>query len=155
MDIRTATTGDIPAIVEIGRLTWPPTYAFAGADYIAHGLASWWSPEAVARSLDTTTVLVASGASGPVATGNIDMRGETPIIWKLYVLPAAQRSGAGSALLEALISYAPSSPVRLSHLDGNTPAARFYAAHGFTELRREPATRPGWPDSIWLERPPT
>lgn len=155
MEIRKATAGDIPAIVGIGHLTWPSTYRFAGPEYIASGLATWWSPEAVARSLDTTTVLVASGASGPVATGNIDLRGETPIIWKLYVAPAAQRSGAGSALITALLAYAPSSEVRLSYVDGNTPAARFYTAHGFTELRRDPPTKPGWPDNVWLSRPPT
>ncbi|MFG1990584.1 hypothetical protein ACGFJ7_11480 [Actinoplanes sp. NPDC048988] len=38
MRIRPATPDDIPAIAEIGAKTWPATYAFAGTDYIAHGL---------------------------------------------------------------------------------------------------------------------
>ncbi|GAA1634444.1 hypothetical protein [Actinoplanes couchii] len=80
MEIREATVADITAIVDIGHATWPETYRFAGPEYIAHGLATWWSPEAVDRSLRTTTVLVAVGDSGPIATGNIDLRGEIPII---------------------------------------------------------------------------
>ncbi|GAA1634449.1 hypothetical protein J3R03_000586 [Actinoplanes couchii] len=42
--------------------------------------------------------------------------------------------------------------MRLEHLDGNDRAARFYAAHGFTELCREPSEQPDWPDTVWLER---
>ena len=67
MKIRAAGPGDIPAIVAIGHATWPQTYAFAGADYIAHGLATWWSPEAVARSLQTTTVLIAEDGRAKLA----------------------------------------------------------------------------------------
>ncbi|HWS34831.1 MAG TPA: GNAT family N-acetyltransferase [Actinoplanes sp.] len=154
MEIREATVADITGIVDIGRATWPETYRFAGPDYIAHGLATWWSPEAVARSLGTTTVLVATGDDGLIATGNIDLRGEVPIIWKLYVRPGAQSAGVGSALIRALLALAPDRPVRLEHLDGNVRAACFYAGHGFTLLHRRPAGQPGWPDSIWLERRP-
>ncbi|MCO8269622.1 GNAT family N-acetyltransferase [Actinoplanes sp. TRM 88003] len=152
MNIRDATPADIPAIISIGHQTWPPTYAFAGPDYITHGLVTWWSEEAIHRSLDNTTVLMAENDHGPLGTGNIDLRGPTAIIWKLYVTPAAQGTGAGSALLQELVHRAGGTPVRLEHPDGNTRAARFYAAHGFTELRREPADHPGWPDTVWLER---
>lgn len=99
MRIRPARPADIPAIVTIGHQTWPRTYAFAGADYITHGLATWWSTEAVERSLTTTTVLIAENDHGPLGTGNIDLRGPAAIIWKLYVVPEAQGTGAGSALL--------------------------------------------------------
>ena len=47
-------------IIAVGSATWPLTYAFAGADYIAEGLARWWSPEAISQSLADTTVLVGS-----------------------------------------------------------------------------------------------
>ncbi|SDS12436.1 GNAT family N-acetyltransferase [Actinoplanes derwentensis] len=153
MEIREATVADITGIVDIGHTTWPETYRFAGPDYIAHGLAGWWSPEAVARSLSTTTVLVATDDDGPIATGNIDLRGEVPIIWKLYVHPDVQSAGVGSALIRALLDLAPGRPVRLEHLDGNDRAARFYARHGFALLRREAADQAEWPDTIWLERP--
>jgi GNAT superfamily N-acetyltransferase len=149
MRVRPATPADIPAIITIGHQTWPITYAFAGRAHIEHGLATWWSTEAVERSLHTTTVLIAETPTGEaVGTGNIDLRGDTAIIWKLYVVPAAQGSGAGSALITALIALAGDKPVQLEYTDGNDRAARFYSHHGFTELRREP----GPPDTVWLIR---
>ena len=39
----------------------------------------------------------------------------------------------------------------LSHIEGNRQAARFYAAHGFTETHRESGGS-GLPVSVWMER---
>ena len=155
MRIREATPADVDGIAAVGRQTWPATYDFAGPEYIAHGLATWWSDAATARSLSDTTVLVAVDEAGRVsAMGNIDLRPAAPIIGKLYVLPAAQGAGAGSALMSALAGRAPGRPVPLEYVDGNARAARFYRARGFTEIRREPGERPGWPETVWMERPP-
>ena len=155
MTVRLAVEGDLSAIQEIGRETWPATYAFAGADYIANGLATWWSDGALRRSLRDTIVLVAIEGDQAVGVGNLDVRGDVPIIWKLYVRPGTQGTGVGSALLAALIEQAPPGcrAVRLEYVDGNERAAGFYAAHGFVELRREPGEQPGWPDTVWVERP--
>ncbi|MEV4351623.1 GNAT family N-acetyltransferase [Actinoplanes sp. NPDC049596] len=150
MHIRPAAPADIPAIVTVGHKTWPRTYAFAGPDYIRHGLDTWWSPQAVERSLTTTSVLIADHHGAIVGTGNLDLRGDTPTIWKLYVLPEAQGAGAGHALLTALLELAGGRPVQLEYTDGNHRAARFYTAHGFRELRRTPGEQPGWPDTVWL-----
>ncbi|GIF74804.1 GNAT family N-acetyltransferase [Asanoa siamensis] len=153
MEIRTAGPGDVAGIVAIGHETWPSTYAFAGADYVAYGLATWWSAEATERAIANTTVLVAADGDDLLGIGNLDLSGEIPIIWRLYVRPAAQGHGAGSALLTALVEAAGGRPVRLAYLAGNDPAARFYARHGFVESHRQPADQPGWPESVWLERP--
>jgi GNAT superfamily N-acetyltransferase len=153
MRIRTAGTADIDGIIAIGQQTWPVTYGFAGPDYVAHGLATWWSAEATARTLADTTVLVAADGDDLIGVGNIDLRGPIPIIWKLYVVPPAQGTGAGSALMSALLEYADGRPVRLEYVDGNARAARFYANHGFIEIRREPGEEPGWPDTVWVEKP--
>jgi ribosomal protein S18 acetylase RimI-like enzyme len=153
--IREAAPDDVEAIISVGRRTWPTTYGFAGPAYIADGLARWWSAEAIRRSLEDTTVLVAEHNGSVVGVGNLDLRGEVPIIWKLYVLPETQGTGVGSALLRELCGRAGSRPVRLEYTDGNTPAAHFYTTHGFTELRRAPAEHPNWPETVWLERPPT
>jgi len=153
MEIREATPDDVGAIVEIGQETWPVTYAFAGADYIAHGLATWWSPEAIVRSLETTVLLVAAEGDELVGVGNIDLRGQVPIVWKLYVRPAAQGTGAGSALLSRLVERAGGRPVRLSYLAGNDRAAGFYARHGFAPHHYREPDQPGWPAEEWLERP--
>jgi GNAT superfamily N-acetyltransferase len=77
-----------------------------------------------------------------------------PTIWKLYVLPQTQGTGVGTALLHNLFPYAGEKPIRLEYVDGNHRAARFYTANGFTEIGREPAGTPGWPDLIWAERAP-
>ncbi|GIF21883.1 GNAT superfamily N-acetyltransferase [Actinoplanes tereljensis] len=152
MRIRDAGDGDVEAIVDIGHRTWPATYAFAGHDYVRNGLDTWWSAAAVARSLRDTTVLVAEDDGVLAGVGNIDLRGDVPIIWKLYVLPETQGTGAGSALMACLLSRAPGRAVRLEYVDGNARAARFYAGRGFTELRREPGEQAGWPEIVWLER---
>ncbi|MEV4282657.1 GNAT family N-acetyltransferase [Actinoplanes xinjiangensis] len=152
--IRRAGPGDVEAIASVGRRTWPTTYRFAGPEYIADGLATWWSTEAIQRSLETTTVLVAQHGGAIVGTGNIDLRPEIPVIWKLYVLPGMQDAGIGSALITELSAIAGDLPVQLEYIDGNARAAAFYAAHGFAEVRREANGRPGWPDSVWLQRRP-
>lgn len=154
VEVRLAVADDVAAIQEIGRKTWPATYSFAGDDYVADGLATWWSAEALQRSLDDTTVLVAVDSGQVVGVGNVDLRAAVPVIWKLYVLPQAQGSGVGSALLTACLNRLPAGTgsVRLEYVDGNEPAAAFYAAKGFTEFRREPGQRPGWPDTVWVER---
>lgn len=89
-----------------------------------------------------------------VGVGNIDVRGDVPVIWKLYVLPRVQGSGVGSDLLTALPDRVPpgTESVRLEYADGNERAAAFYAARGFTQVRREPGDRPGWPETVWVER---
>lgn len=154
VEVRSAVADDVAAIQDVGRKTWPATYSFAGDDYIASGLATWWSTQALLRSLDDTTVLVATNGGQVVGLGNIDLRGAVPTIWKLYVLPQAQGSGVGSALLKALLNRIPAGTgsVQLEYVDGNERAAAFYTAKGFTELRREPGERPGWPETVWVER---
>jgi len=86
-------TDDVTAIQEIGRKTWSATYSFAGDDYVANGLATWWPSEALLRGLGGTTVLVAIDSGRVVGVGNVDLRGAMPIIWRLYVLPRVQHSG--------------------------------------------------------------
>lgn len=155
VEIRDATEDDIDAIIGIGHRTWPSAYGFAGDEYVRSGLATWWSTAAIERSLRDTTVLVAAEGPELVGIGNIDLRGDVPIIWKLYVVPESQGTGAGKALMAALLGRAPGRPVRLEYVDGNDRAARFYERRGFTELRREPGEREGWPETVWMEHRPS
>lgn len=153
--VRLARPDDASAIKLVGEATWPDTYAFAGPEYVAHGLASWWSEEAVLRGLRTTCTYVAERDGTVIGIGNIDLRGELPVIWKLYVLPEHHGTGAGHALMETLLQQAPDDVdgVTLEYTDGNARAAAFYARHAFTELRRDPPEKPGWPGQIWMIRP--
>ena len=153
--VRNASPADVEAICEIGHAVWPDTYAFAGQDYIEHGLATWWSRDAVERSLGTTTTLVAECDGRVAGMGNIDLRPEVPVIWKLYVLPDDQGKGVGSALLRSLVEAVPAGrrSVAIEYADGNSRAAAVYARHGFVVVRSEPADRPGWPAQVWAELP--
>jgi ribosomal protein S18 acetylase RimI-like enzyme len=152
--VRTATEADVAAIIDVGHRTWPATYEpFTGPEYVVRGLARWWSEEAIRRGLPRT--LIAEDATATV----LGMASYAPdddvlILWKLYVLPEAQGTGAGTALLQRVIADASGhyTAVRLEYLDGNDHAAAFYERHGFTFLKR--ASEPeGGPDAIWLEHP--
>ena len=153
VEVRPATDADVAAIHEVGRATWPPTYGFAGDEYVARGLATWWSDDAVRRSLASTRTLVAVSDGTVIGVGNVDLVREPATIWKLYVVPAAQGLGAGSALIRALVELAAGATVTLEYVDGNDRAAAFYARHGFREVRRQPPAHDGWPETVWMELP--
>jgi GNAT superfamily N-acetyltransferase len=150
--VRVAAEADLAAIAHVGHRTWHATYEpFAGKDYVARGLARWWSGQALRRGLDHT--LVAEDASGTVVgMASFAPDDDVLIVWKLYVLPEAQGSGAGTALLRKVIADATDRfrAVRLEYVDGNDHAATFYARHGFTYLKRE-SDPDGGPDSVWME----
>lgn len=151
LDVRPATAADAASIERVGRVTWPSTYGFAGDAYIAHGLATWWSKEAVLRGIETTSTFVAEVDGEVIGMGNLDLRPEKPVIWKLYVLPERQGSGAGRALMTRLLAEAPrGSEVLLEYTDGNARAASFYFRHGFVELRRDAPESAGWPAQVWM-----
>lgn len=153
IEVRRAVPSDASAIRQIGQDAWPATYVFAGEAYIAHGLETWWSHEAVLRGIGTTETFVAETDGTVIGMGNIDLRPATPIIWKLYVLPEHQGIGAGHALITKLLSEAPTTgDVLLEYTDGNTRAAEFYRRHGFVELRRDPPDSAGWPEQVWMAR---
>jgi ribosomal protein S18 acetylase RimI-like enzyme len=103
-----------------------------------------------------TTVTVVAVLDGQVVgVGNLDLHRDPPTIWKLYVVPAAQGSGAGSALLRELVDLAGGATVTLEYVDGNDRAAAFYERQGFREVRRQPPEVAGGPETVWMERSAT
>jgi GNAT superfamily N-acetyltransferase len=153
ISVSPATEDDVDVICAIGQAAWPVTYAFAGQDYVEHGLAAWWSADAVRRGLATTVTLVGETNGSVVGMGNVDLRPDVPVIWKLYVIPDHQGVGIGGALLRSLVEAVPPErpAVAIEYVDGNDRAAAVYAKHGFVEVRRDPADQPGWPAQIWAE----
>jgi GNAT superfamily N-acetyltransferase len=152
--LRRATDDDVEAIRRVGHGTWPSTYGFAGEEYVADGLARWYSAAAVLESIRTTETWLAEVEGEVVGFGNVDLHRDPPTIWKLYVLPSQHGGGVGSALLEQLVAAAPMDRdvVALEYVDGNERAGAFYARHGFVETSREPGEHPGWPEVVWVER---
>lgn len=154
LEIRPATEDDLDAIRAVGEATLPATYAFAGPGFAQDGLDRWWSDEATLRTIHETETLVAVVDGHVVGIGNLDLRLDPPVIWKLYVLPAQHGAGAGPALMQGLLDVAVAAErdaVHLEYIHGNERATAFYRRQGFTELRREPPERPGWPETVWVE----
>lgn len=154
MRVREATVEDLDAVIHVGVTTWRATYPpITGEAYVEEGIARWWAPEAVLPGIENRRVLVAE-ADGRV----VGMAAYTPfedhlMLWKLYVLPEAQGSGVGGALLSEVIARAGDLPVRLTHLVGNDRAHAVYERLGFVESANVPSPIDGGPEEIVMERP--
>ncbi len=142
MTVRKATVDDVDAVRAVGHATWPATYGpIHGEEYVRAGLARWWSTEAVRRGIDggaTTTYVAEDGTGEVIGCAVVGERDGGPFVWKLYVVPTAQRSGAGRALLDAVVDDLPEDTVAVSldHAEGNDRAHAFYEAQGFVETHR-------------------
>ena len=154
--VRRPTEADLEAVQYVGHRTWPTTYEpIAGADFVAMGLAKWWSAESI-RPLDHA----AAGSRSPRSTGwswaspPRDRMTAALVVWKLYVLPEHQGRGIGARLLErgrrGCSGLYPE--IRAAYIEGNVSARGFYAHKGFVEADREPGSG-GLPDTIWMSRP--
>lgn len=154
--IREATGEDLHAVIRVGEQTWPATYGpIAGDDYVAMGLAKWWTADATIPAIRAGRVTIAELNGQIVGMSAVGPLEGHLALWKLYVLPAYQGYGVGSRLLDNAIAAARADgydEVRLSYLDGNTHAGRFYLRHGFEMFDRE-SSGSGVPDSIWLRLP--
>jgi GNAT superfamily N-acetyltransferase len=151
--IRAADGNDLMAVVDVGRRTWPQTYGpIAGADYVAMGLAKWWTEDATIPAIRAGRVTVAEVDGEVVGIASVGPHEDYLVLWKLYVLPEHQGQGIGSALVESVVSAATGAhrEIRISYLAGNTLAEAFYRGKGFVEISRESGGE-GIPDSIWMQ----
>jgi GNAT superfamily N-acetyltransferase len=151
--IRVADGNDLVAVLDVGRRTWPITYEpIAGPDYVAMGLAKWWSDDATIPAIRAGRVTVAELDGTVVGIAVVGPHEKHLVLWKLYVLPEYQGKAIGSALMESVVSAATGvhPEIRLSYLDGNKSAEAFYRAKGFVEVGRE-ASGNGIPESVWMK----
>jgi GNAT superfamily N-acetyltransferase len=151
--IRAADGNDLTAVLEVGRRTWPVTYGpIAGEEYVAMGLAKWWTKDATIPAIRGGRVTVAELDGTVVGIAAVGLHESHLVLWKLYVLPEHQGRGIGSALMESVVAAARGehSQIRLSYLDGNTSAEGFYRSKGFVEISRE-SSGDGIPDSVWMQ----
>jgi GNAT superfamily N-acetyltransferase len=100
----------------------------------------WFSPGA--------TFVVDGPGPDPVglAAGVLDAE-DRSVVWlmAMWVEPAARGSGAGDALVDAVVGWArvrDTTSVRLGVVEGNAPARRLYERHGFVPTGR--TDRDGW-----------
>ena len=151
--IRLADGNDLKAVVEVGRRTWPVTYGpIAGEDYVAMGLAKWWTEDANIPAIRAGRVTVAEVDGTVVGIAAVGPHEHHLVLWKLYVLPEYQGKGIGSALVESVVASAMGlhPEIRISYLEGNTLAEAFYRGKGFVEISRE-CGGDGMPESVWMQ----
>lgn len=153
--VRGAVGDDLGGVLSVGHRTWLATYEpIAGPEYVAMGLAKWWTSDVVTDSIRKGRTLVAVKGDDVVGVATFGSRDESFVLWKLYVLPGHHGHGIGSRLMEAVVARAVEGEhqrITLSYLEGNQQAARFYAKHGFVETHRE-APGSGLPESVWMVR---
>jgi len=151
--IRTADGNDLKAILEVGRRTWPLTYGpIAGPDYVAMGLAKWWTADATIPAIRAGRVTVAEVDGAVVGMAVVGPHEHHLVLWKLYVLPEHQGRAIGSALVDSVVDRAMGvyPDLRISYLDGNVLAEAFCRSRGFVEISRE-SSGDGIPESIWMQ----
>lgn len=145
--IRRARPEDARAITTIARVTWPDTYSGlipeeAQQVFLDRAYAPGTLARAIAREdhwffvAEQAGTVIGYAEFGPVGAGDVEL-------FRIYVHPVAQRSGAGSALLEAgitAIREASDGPRRLFLRveEGNHKGMRFYERHGFTSRPADP-----------------
>src|SRR5664279_2303966 len=105
--IRVADGNDLKAVLDVGRRTWPVTYGpIAGPDYVAMGLAKWWTADAIIPSIRAGRVTVAEVDGTVVGIAVVGPHEKHLVLWKLYVRPEYQGNGIGTALVESVVAAA-------------------------------------------------
>lgn len=153
--VRRAKPADVDAVRMVGVVTWPPTYGpLHGTGYVMRGLDDYWNAPAIADAVDAGAVDVAEVQDEIVGMTHVEPLGDDLVMWKLYVVPDAQGSGAGRALIDAAKARATRARRHLltEHDPANARASAFYARHDF-----EPTAPPfAGTDAVWLRwRQPT
>lgn len=153
--VRGAVGDDLAGILSVGHRTWLATYEpIAGPEYVAMGLAKWWTSDVVTDAIRKGRTLVAVLGDEVVGVATFGPQDDAVVLWKLYVLPGHHGLGIGSRLMDEVVEQARESGhdrITLSYLEGNEQAARFYARRGFTETHRE-TPGSGLPESVWMAR---
>jgi ribosomal protein S18 acetylase RimI-like enzyme len=153
--VRLAEGNDHKGVLSVGHRTWLATYEpITGPEYVAMGLAKWWTSDVVTDSIRKGRTLVAVDGEEVVGVATFGTQHGDFVLWKLYVLPGHHGRGIGSMLMNAVVERAREaghSRIVLSHIEGNKQAAGFYTRHGFVETHRESGGS-GLPVSVWMCR---
>jgi GNAT superfamily N-acetyltransferase len=129
ISLRSATTDDAGFVLHVTEVTMRA--------YAEQTWGRWNAPD----SFDPSDMIVARDGRdiGVIA---VDRGQEVWVLEKLFLLPASQKQGLGSYLLQCLIEEARSAraELRLTVLEVN-PARRFYERHGFIVTYTVPPRR--------------
>lgn len=139
MEVRQASADDLGAVRQLLHDTWHATYdATMGIEAVNDITSRWHSVENLSRQLDDSDgcFLVAEKSDGYIVghAGAVRTSADTASLARLYVLPELQGSGAGTALLAAVVDWAgQGTTVELEVEITNAPAIGFYRKRGFAD----------------------
>ena len=136
INIRNATTEDVPAIQEIAFSTWPIAYsAIISKDQLHYMLDLFYSGESLRNQMNEGhTFIIADDGEFILGFASYTQLKETIYkLQKLYVLPGIQKSGAGKKLLFEVIRRAKENGGKKLQLNVNrhNTAIGFYEKMGF------------------------
>jgi diamine N-acetyltransferase len=139
LHIRTATISDVATIQNIAYQTWPTAYGnIISQQQIDFMLEMMYSHESLTEQMNKGDIFfIAEFNNTPIGFASISIQDETTCkLNKLYVLPNIQKTGAGKALLVAVINFAKARNATQLQLqvNRNNNAKDFYIKHGFTIL---------------------
>jgi len=138
MIIRQATESDIETIQSIAKITWAVTYDFLPVGQMEFMLDWMYSTTSLQQQMQNGHhFFVALVDEIIVGFASVSKQDESiSKLNKLYVLPTTQKTGAGKALLQRVISFAQENEAKEIQLqvNRNNNAKDFYIKHGFTIL---------------------
>lgn len=142
LEIRTATSDDILSIQEIAEITWPIAYGkIISNKQIQYMLDNRYSTDAIEKEMFLgDSYLIAEYEGLPVGFACFKYRNNKLYkLDKLYVLPTAQKTGAGKELLKEVIDRIISVGGKeiILQVNRNNNAVNFYEKMGFVILRSE------------------
>jgi ribosomal protein S18 acetylase RimI-like enzyme len=146
--IRPATEADVPAVHHLLVRTWHATFdAIYGPEKVSEVTAQWHSPDRIRASLAQPGVIRMVAEQGGEITGTATGFA-TPSggikLQQLYILPDRQRSGLGTALLDAFrMSFIDPRFIELEVAEPNVDATAFYVRSGFELKSTVPNTFSG------------
>jgi len=137
LSIRTADADDISIIREIAHHTWPIAYgSYISKAQLDYMLDMMYSDNSLQDQINNGhQFYIAEHNNIAVGFASVSKEEDNACkLNKLYVLPSAQKTGAGKALLLKTIEYAISHEACCLYLQVNKQnnAQHFYSKHGFT-----------------------
>ena len=129
---------DVSRLVEVWLVTWPSTYtAPLGATAVEAMLRDPDENGAAALMPEGARALCLLKETQIVGTAIHSSDGPHVYLWGMYVMPAHQRSGAGTLLLQAVRGAAYDRPIEVRVLQSSLHARHFYEKHGFQTFGEE------------------
>lgn len=137
LHIRAADINDMATIRAIANITWPVAYgSYISKAQLDYMLDMMYSDKSLLEHINKGhQFYVAEQDNTPIGFASVSKEEENSCkLNKLYVLPTAQKTGAGKLLLQKCIDYAISHAANCLYLQVNKQnnAQHFYSKHGFT-----------------------